>query len=127
MTIALTRDKVLTLMRELPTNHWFQTELMEELIQLNNATETTTVTRIHEPVHEENIIYPGGTVDTGECVWETYGFVCRKNTVDGTKFCTDHAHKKCFCGAPATHGCNVELQFVCGGPLCEAHRMCNTH
>jgi hypothetical protein len=126
MTIMFTRDKVLTLMAELPVNHWLQEDLMKELIQFNTDVELPTVPqRIVEQV--QNVIYPGIEAKEGECAWECYGFVCKKDVVDATHFCADHVAKNCFCGRPATHGCNVELQFVCGGPLCNEHRCCAGH
>lgn len=38
--------------------------------------------------------------------------------------CTEHANKRCWCGATATRGCDFESGFVCGNPTCAEHE-CN--
>lgn len=48
-----------------------------------------------------------------------YGGKCTSTIKDGTPFCNGHLGKLCTgCGQQATNDCTVELQFVCGYPLC---------
>lgn len=45
---------------------------------------------------------------------------CGGDTEHGNAYCPKHRDEQCAsCGAQATHGCNMELQFVCGSPLCD--------
>jgi hypothetical protein len=56
------------------------------------------------------------------CPWEHYGMYCNRPTENGKTYCPVHDGKKCSqCDRQSTHGCPVELQFVCGEPLCEQH------
>lgn len=117
MTIELTRTQVLNLMGELPVNHWFQENLLTELATMRQKTYENV-----PPV----LNIPAPFVATGTCEWECYGQLCGKPARNG--YCEWHEDKKCgVCGAKATHGCNVELQFVCDGPLCPAHKRCAGH
>lgn len=140
MGFTLTRNEVLDLMQELPAEHWLQVKL---LAALTDATVKTPVAAKPAPakkaiektlpVAEDFEINNQVHVSTrtpansaGKCRWECYGWVCNKTAVE-REMCAEHVKKTCYCGAPATHGCNVELQFVCGGPLCDKHRACARH
>ena len=56
------------------------------------------------------------------CIWECYGHKCGKEFVNKDNLCEQHSSAKCWCGKQAYHGCNMELQFICGRPLCEEHK-----
>lgn len=61
-------------------------------------------------------------VDKGHCVWELYGYYCNKKVSADSpiQLCEDHIENVCTkCGKQAIHGCPIELQFVCGEPLCK--------
>lgn len=131
MSFNLTRNEVLNLMQVLPAEHWFQTQLLDSLTEVKPVIKTAPVvapvpkvaTFEREEVHKSERTEANSV---GKCVWECYGWVCNLATANG-QLCDKHADKKCFCGAQATHGCNMELQFVCGGPLCAEHRSCARH
>lgn len=125
MVINLTRNEVLNLMQELPVNYWFQPVLLQELA---TQQETPLGGRTRPVRAVEPLVAPVIAQEpTGACEWECYGLTCGKNTYDN-RYCADHTDKVCsVCQNPATHGCNVELQFVCGGPLCPAHTRCKGH
>lgn len=124
MSINLTRKEVLDLMSELNDNHWLQNRLLTEL---NNINQDNTRS-VNSYVSDIDI-----TVSTRSqqnirgCHWEFYGNYCNRPTTGDSLFCEHHSNKRCFCGDLAGHGCPVELQFVCGSPLCGNHRTCKSH
>lgn len=133
MTVIFNRDEVLNLMQELPVNHWLQDRLLQELVQFNtevnvpvveNAPKVEAVTRGE---NETVVLFHNKTVAPGKCGWECYGVLCREDALEDNQFCNYHYNAVCWCGNKATHGCDVELQFVCGGPLCNEHKACARH
>lgn len=56
----------------------------------------------------------------GECKFDkAWVGRCKKETVEGTEYCTDHLKETCrVCGEQATHDCGETFQLVCGTPLC---------
>lgn len=116
--LHLNREEILNLMVELPETHWLQNKLWAELTTLQNpAPQTPTYTPTPTTV-------PPVTGNIVNCLWEDYGYRCNAlGTVNG--YCRYHTTKTCaICGKKATHGCPVELQFICGTPLCADHRQC---
>ena len=55
------------------------------------------------------------------CKYSCYGVPCKTPFVNEEGFCETHAGEQCWCGKQAVEGCSMELQFVCGRPLCEEH------
>lgn len=56
------------------------------------------------------------------CEWGKYVGLCGKPSKEGDidGRCEEHSGLKCTgCGAPASHSCYVEYQFVCGYPICD--------
>ncbi len=116
MTIDLTRNEVLDLMKELPVDHWLQVRLLDNL-NVGAGQKIQTVAPSFETAHN--------------CEWMFYGMKC-DNTEDiiqverGRFFCGKHTGLICRkCGNPADHGCPEELQFVCGAPLCKNCTTCS--
>lgn len=52
---------------------------------------------------------------------EAYIGRCGNTAVEGSDFCEKHAEYRCWCGAQATHNCDVAVSLVCGAPLCDNH------
>lgn len=61
-----------------------------------------------------------------QCTWELYGQKCNEESVMSVMYnkktyhlCESHSKERCTkCHKQAVHGCPMELQFVCGEPLC---------
>lgn len=50
--------------------------------------------------------------------------ICGEPTIENSDFCEYHSKQKCWCGAQATHECEVASTFVCGARLCPEHDCC---
>lgn len=46
---------------------------------------------------------------------------CLREAPTDTNMCAEHAMRRCWCGAQATHNCSHAGFLVCGAPLCEQH------
>lgn len=144
MKIEMNRKEILELMQELSEEHWMNERLTNALAEINSRAnndfmENTAVlvkpknskTKFvdHEYVKESITAFErvveyaekSGRIDTGHCAWETYASYCNKTVKEGSRFqlCDEHIREKCSkCGSKAFLSCPIELQFVCGEPLC---------
>lgn len=134
MKIEMSRKEILELMQELSEDHWMNERLTNALAEINfrannNFMENTAVlvkpkVKVEKPfpkVKEDKSILHSINHVYGRCSWETYGYYCNKKVPDNHIFelCDEHIDERCSkCGKQAVHGCPVELQFVCGEPLC---------
>lgn len=121
MPIKITRIEALALMQELPANHFLQSRLVDELVELNKSASARlgareviagkfVVTRSENALTAE-LITPklgenqytaaqldemyeaGGIAPEIQCKWQTYGFRCRETSKN--EFCDEHNGKTC--------------------------------
>lgn len=118
MPIKITRIETLALMQELPANHFLQSRLVEELVELNksasarfgspevhNGTLVVTPTKVlgiksdydgsmgqHTQEQLDTLDEVSGGVKK-QCKWETYGYQCRETSKN--EFCDEHRNVKC--------------------------------
>jgi hypothetical protein len=121
MPIKITRNETLALMRELPPNHFLQSRLVDELVELNKSAAARfgtpeviggdfVVTRSKDTLtadfstpelgkgqyteaqlDEQN--EAGGIAPLKQCKWQTYGYQCR--TKSKNDFCDEHINETC--------------------------------
>lgn len=135
MAIQVTRSEVLSLMNSLRADHFLQDRLAEEMIRLNHTSSNDTNRfNLAATDTEPAPIFVRIEAETHvECKYSFYGHPCRE--VAANDFCEEHLGIECsyrdevgsICRKQIDHGCPVELQFVCGSPLCPDHRTCKTH
>lgn len=119
MPIKITRIETLALMQELPANHFLQSRLIEELVELNksasarfgspevhNGTLVVTPTKalgiksdydgsmgqLTQAQHDTLDELSGGVKK--QCKWQTYGYQCRETSRN--EFCDEHIKEMCF-------------------------------
>ena len=130
MTINLSRDEVLDLMKELPATHWFQEKLIADLTEKNKFASSPTGLLIKAFNEIPRPLYLDGTqAGAGECHWDQGSSVVCGHTADAGEFCQYHTGRACRnCGDVATHSCPEPLTaFVCGADLCDRCQNCRTH
>lgn len=121
MPIKITRIETLALMQELPANHFLQSRLVEELVELNKSASARVgtpevhngklvVTRAKNTLTAEFVtpdlgkgqytdaqleeMYESAPVSPDrQCKWQTYGFRCRETSKN--EFCDEHNGKTC--------------------------------
>lgn len=121
MPIKITRNETLALMRELPANHFLQSRLVEELVELNKSASARlgspevhngalVVTRSKDTLTAEFVtpdlgkgqyteaqleeMYESAPVSPKrQCKWTFYGHQCTKTSTK--EFCDEHSGKTC--------------------------------
>lgn len=127
--IEMNRNEALTLLQELPANHWLESRVLKVLVESADSVKATSI------VEENRKPLAVKTADKSDnrCIYTFYGNRCEGFT-DGF-LCQEHAEESCSyrdefgsrCGSQINHGCPEELQFVCGAPLCASHNKCRKH
>jgi hypothetical protein len=121
MPIKITRIETLALMQELPANHFLQSRLVDELVELNKSAAdrlgspevhngALVVTRSKDTLTAEfvtpelgkgqytdaqldEMYEAGGIAPERQCKWTFYGHQCTKTSTN--EFCDEHNGKTC--------------------------------
>lgn len=121
MPIKITRNETLALMRELPANHFLQSRLVDELVELNKSAAArfgtpevirgeVTITRSKDTITAdfsdvelgegqytekqlEEMYESAPVTPERQCKWQTYGYQCTNTSKN--EFCDEHNGKKC--------------------------------